>query len=68
VRTNEATEKQWHAMGSQKQQALLESVALRRLGTAEEIANTCLSLPMFPGMTDEEITYVSSHIQQFLHG
>lgn len=35
---------------------------------AEEIANTCLSLPMFPGMTDEEITYVSSHIQQFLHG
>ncbi len=35
---------------------------------AEEIANTCLSLPMFPGITDEEINYVTSHIKSFLNG
>jgi dTDP-4-amino-4,6-dideoxygalactose transaminase len=35
---------------------------------AEEIAATCLSLPMFPGITAEEITYVSSHIQSFFNG
>lgn len=35
---------------------------------AEEIADTCLSLPMFPGMIDEEISYVASHIKSFLNG
>lgn len=34
---------------------------------AEEIAGTCLSLPMFPGMTDEEVTYVCDQIKSFLH-
>ncbi|MEO3404317.1 DegT/DnrJ/EryC1/StrS family aminotransferase [Mucilaginibacter sp. CAU 1740] len=32
---------------------------------AEEMAETCLSLPLNPGMTDEEIAYVCKAIQQF---
>ncbi|MDB5197685.1 MAG: Glutamine--scyllo-inositol transaminase [Flaviaesturariibacter sp.] len=32
---------------------------------AEEIADTCLSLPLFPGMTDNEMEYVSSTIKKF---
>ena len=42
VRTNEATEKQWVSYGPDKQRALVESVAMRRLGTPEEIANVVL--------------------------
>src|SRR5574341_2169132 len=38
VRSNPATEKQWEAMGAEGQQAFINSVALRRLGTPEEIA------------------------------
>ena len=38
VRSNPASEAQWHAMGEAGQQALLESIALRRLGTPEDIA------------------------------
>ncbi|SHJ09187.1 dTDP-4-amino-4,6-dideoxygalactose transaminase [Hymenobacter daecheongensis DSM 21074] len=33
---------------------------------AEELATTCLSLPMWPGMTPEHVTQVSSHIRTFL--
>ncbi|AYL97245.1 DegT/DnrJ/EryC1/StrS family aminotransferase [Mucilaginibacter celer] len=32
---------------------------------AEEIAQTCLSLPLNPGMTDDEITYVCKAIRRF---
>lgn len=32
---------------------------------AEEIANTCLSLPLYPGMTDAEIEEVCDTIKQF---
>jgi dTDP-4-amino-4,6-dideoxygalactose transaminase len=32
---------------------------------AEEIANTCLSLPMYPGLKKEEIYYIASTIQAF---
>lgn len=39
IRTNEATEKQWEAMGSDGQQALLRRIAMGRLGTAQDIAN-----------------------------
>jgi 3-oxoacyl-[acyl-carrier protein] reductase len=42
VRTNEATEKQWASYGPDKQRALVESVAMRRLGTPEDIANVVL--------------------------
>ncbi|HVA20498.1 MAG TPA: SDR family NAD(P)-dependent oxidoreductase [Candidatus Micrarchaeia archaeon] len=38
VRSNPTTERQWAAMGATGQARLLESIALRRLGRAEEIA------------------------------
>ena len=38
VRSNPASEAQWQAMGDAGQRALLESIALRRLGTPEDIA------------------------------
>jgi 3-oxoacyl-[acyl-carrier protein] reductase len=38
VRSNPATERQWEAMGETGQQRLLEAIALRRLGTPEDIA------------------------------
>ena len=42
VRSNPTTEKQWAAYGEAGQQALLENIALRRLGTSEDIANGVL--------------------------
>lgn len=38
VRSNPATERQWEAMGPDGQRQLIGSIALRRLGRAEEIA------------------------------
>ncbi len=38
VRSNPNTERQWQAMGSAGQQALLGNIALKRLGTAQDIA------------------------------
>lgn len=38
VRSNPATEQQWEAMGPEGQRKFVESIALRRLGKAEEIA------------------------------
>jgi len=38
VRSNPTTEKQWESYGAAKQQALVESIALKRLGTPEDIA------------------------------
>lgn len=35
---------------------------------AEEIADTCLSLPLWPGMQDEEIANVSLTIRRFFEG
>jgi dTDP-4-amino-4,6-dideoxygalactose transaminase len=32
---------------------------------AELIANTCLSLPIFPGITEEQITQVCDSIKKF---
>jgi 3-oxoacyl-[acyl-carrier protein] reductase len=42
VRSNPSTEEQWRNMGEQNQRALLESISLHRLGTAEEIAYAVL--------------------------
>jgi 3-oxoacyl-[acyl-carrier protein] reductase len=42
VRSNPTSERQWQAMGVQGQQRLLESIALRRLGTPEDIAHGVL--------------------------
>jgi 3-oxoacyl-[acyl-carrier protein] reductase len=38
VRSNPTTEGQWQAYGAEKQQALIEAIALKRLGTVEDIA------------------------------
>lgn len=35
---------------------------------AEEIANTCLSLPIYPGLTEAEVTMVCNQIKAFYHG
>lgn len=42
VRSNPATERQWEAMGAAAQAALVEGLALRRLGTADDIADGVL--------------------------
>ena len=42
VRSNPATERQWQAMGAAAQQALVEGLALKRLGTPDDIANGVL--------------------------
>lgn len=44
VRTNAATERQWAAYGPEKQRQLIEGVAMKRLGTPEEIAKSVLFL------------------------
>jgi 3-oxoacyl-[acyl-carrier protein] reductase len=38
VRSNPTTERQWQAYGAEKQRALIEGIALKRLGRAEDIA------------------------------
>ena len=42
VLSNPATERQWQAMGEANQQALVEGLALKRLGSAEDIAKGVL--------------------------
>jgi 3-oxoacyl-[acyl-carrier protein] reductase len=42
VRSNPASEAQWHAMGEAGQQRLVDSIALRRIGTPEDIARAVL--------------------------
>lgn len=38
VRSNPTTERQWQSYGADKQRALVESIALKRLGTVDDIA------------------------------
>jgi 3-oxoacyl-[acyl-carrier protein] reductase len=42
VRANPATERQWHSYGPEGQRRLVESIALKRLGTPEDIAQAAL--------------------------
>lgn len=42
VRSNPATERQWQSYGEEGQRALLNSIALKRLGTPEDIAYAVL--------------------------
>ncbi|HEY5300715.1 MAG TPA: SDR family NAD(P)-dependent oxidoreductase [Acetobacteraceae bacterium] len=42
VRTNEATEKQWASYGAAGQEALVRGIAMKRLGTAQDIANAVI--------------------------
>ncbi len=44
VRSNPTTEKQWQSYGAEGQQALVEGIALRRLGQPEDIAHGVLFL------------------------
>lgn len=44
VRSNPATEKQWDAYGAEGQRALVESIALKRLGSPQDIASGVLFL------------------------
>jgi 3-oxoacyl-[acyl-carrier protein] reductase len=39
IRTNEATERQWESYGAEGQRALVQRIAMQRLGTADDIAN-----------------------------
>lgn len=42
VRSNPASERQWQAMGEEGQRRLLEAIALRRIGTPEDMARAVL--------------------------
>ena len=42
VLSNPSTQLQWEAMGEERQQALIQSSALKKLGTPEDIANAVL--------------------------
>jgi 3-oxoacyl-[acyl-carrier protein] reductase len=42
IRTNEATERQWDSYGPDGQKALVERIAMHRLGSAQDIANAVL--------------------------
>lgn len=44
VSSNPTTERQWEAMGEAGQRALLQGIAMRRLGTVEDIAHAVLFL------------------------
>ena len=40
IRSNPASEKQWAEYGEEGQRALVERIAMKRLGTAQDIANS----------------------------
>lgn len=42
IRSNPSTEKQWDSYGADGQKALLSRIAMKRLGTAQDIANAVL--------------------------
>ncbi|MET3900310.1 3-oxoacyl-[acyl-carrier protein] reductase [Devosia sp. UYZn731] len=42
VRSNPTTERQWDAMGTEGQEKLLNNIALKRLGTPDDIANAVM--------------------------
>jgi 3-oxoacyl-[acyl-carrier protein] reductase len=42
IRSNPSTEKQWDSYGSDGQRALVERIAMKRLGTAQDIANAVI--------------------------
>ncbi|HEV8409265.1 MAG TPA: SDR family oxidoreductase, partial [Gemmatimonadaceae bacterium] len=42
VRSNPTTERQWESYGTEGQNALIDKIALKRLGTPDDIANGVL--------------------------
>ena len=57
VLSNPATKRQWEALGDEGQQRLVEGVALRRLGTPEDVANGVLffASPLAAWVTGETL-------------
>ena len=56
VRSNPASERQWHAMGAAGQQRLVDSIALRRIGTPEDIAAAVCFL------ASKEASYITGQV------
>lgn len=56
VRTNEATERQWAGYSAERQRQIVEGVALRRLGTRQDIANAVAFL------ASDEASFISGEI------
>jgi 3-oxoacyl-[acyl-carrier protein] reductase len=44
IRSNPSTEAQWHAMGEERQQQLVNAIAMRRTGRPDDIAHAALFL------------------------
>jgi 3-oxoacyl-[acyl-carrier protein] reductase len=42
IRSNPSTEKQWDAMGAEGQAALVQGIAMRRLGSPDDIAHAVM--------------------------
>jgi 3-oxoacyl-[acyl-carrier protein] reductase len=42
IRSNPSTEKQWESYGPERQKVLVEAIALKHLGTAQDIANAVI--------------------------
>ena len=42
IRSNPSTERQWEAMGPERQQSLIDGIALRRLGSPDDIAHAVM--------------------------
>jgi len=56
VRSNPATERQWEAYGAEGQRALVEGIALRRLGTPGDIAEAVLFL------ASDRAAWITGHV------
>jgi 3-oxoacyl-[acyl-carrier protein] reductase len=54
IRTNAATEKQWDSYGPDGQKGLVERIAMKRLGSAQDIANA--------------VAFFASHLAGFVNG
>ena len=59
VRSNAASERQWGGYGEEGQRALLERIAMKRLGTAQDIANSVVFFASeLPGFVNGQILAV----------
>ena len=56
IRSNPATERQWATLGPEGQNQLVESIAMRRLGTPEDIASAVLFF------TSEQASWITGQV------